>query len=338
LTVPSDTTRVHIASWVLMACALLFVLLAHLLPALLAGLLVHELLRVVSDRISLKKLKGHRAKIAVVALLATIVVSLLIAGIMGTLAFFHSGGGRLPALLSRLAEILESSKAMLPAFVQEYMPANTEALQQTMVTWLREHATEVQGVGKDAGVVIAHVLIGMILGALISLHEVATEVAMRPLAAALSERVERFSLSFRRVVFAQVRIAFINASFTWLYLAVALPFMDIHLPLTKTMIALTFILGLIPVVGNLISNTIIVIVSLSVSLQMALTSLAFLVVIHKLEYFLNARIVGSQINARAWEILTAMLMMEAVFGLAGVVAAPIYYAYLKNELLAKKLI
>jgi predicted PurR-regulated permease PerM len=338
LTVPSDTTRAHIASWVLMACALLFVLLAHLLPALLAGLLVHELLRVVSDRISLKKLKGRRAKIAVVALLATIVVSLLIAGIMGTLAFFHSGGGRLPALLSRLAEILESSKAMLPAFVQEYMPANTEALQQSMVTWLREHATEVQGVGKDAGVVIAHVLIGMILGALISLHEVATEVAMRPLAAALSERVERFSLSFRRVVFAQVRIAFINASFTWLYLAVALPFMDIHLPLTKTMIALTFILGLIPVVGNLISNTIIVIVSLSVSLQMALTSLAFLVVIHKLEYFLNARIVGSQINARAWEILTAMLMMEAVFGLAGVVAAPIYYAYLKNELLAKKLI
>jgi hypothetical protein len=30
--------------------------------------------------------------------------------------------------------------------------------------------------------------------------------------------------------------------------------------------------------------------------------------------------------------------MEAVFGLGGVVAAPIYYAYLKNELLAKKLI
>jgi predicted PurR-regulated permease PerM len=55
-------------------------------------------------------------------------------------------------------------------------------------------------------------------------------------------------------------------------------------------------------------------------------------VIHKLEYFLNARIVGSQIAARAWELLLAMLVMEAAFGIPGVVAAPIYYAYLKREL------
>jgi hypothetical protein len=32
-------------------------------------------------------------------------------------------------------------------------------------------------------------------------------------------------------------------------------------------------------------------------------------VIHKLEYFLNARIVGIQINARAWELLIAMLLI-----------------------------
>jgi predicted PurR-regulated permease PerM len=56
------------------------------------------------------------------------------------------------------------------------------------------------------------------------------------------------------------------------------------------------------------------------------------VVIHKLEYFLNATIVGSRIHARAWELLVAMLVMEAAFGLAGLIAAPIYYAYVKNEL------
>jgi predicted PurR-regulated permease PerM len=33
-----------------------------------------------------------------------------------------------------------------------------------------------------------------------------------------------------------------------------------------------------------------------------------------------------------------MLVMEAVFGIAGLVAAPIYYAYLKNELAARKLL
>jgi predicted PurR-regulated permease PerM len=80
------------------------------------------------------------------------------------------------------------------------------------------------------------------------------------------------------------------------------------------------------------------VVSLSHTWQLASVSLGYLVVVHKLEYFLNARIVGTQIRAQAWEMLIAMLAMEAAFGLSGVVAAPIYYAYAKNELAARRLI
>jgi predicted PurR-regulated permease PerM len=36
--------------------------------------------------------------------------------------------------------------------------------------------------------------------------------------------------------------------------------------------------------------------------------------------------------------LIAMLCMEAAFGLPGLVAAPIYYAYLKDELTAQGLV
>ena len=114
--------------------------------------------------------------------------------------------------------------------------------------------------------------------------------------------------------------------------------MGVHLPLTKTMIAVTFIAGLLPVIGNLISNTVIVVMSLSVSPLLAVSSLVFLVVIHKLEYFVNARVMGGQIHARAWELLLAMLVMDAIFGIPGVIAAPIYYAYLKIELKAQDLI
>ena len=98
------------------------------------------------------------------------------------------------------------------------------------------------------------------------------------------------------------------------------------------MIVMTFVAGLIPVIGNLISNVVVVIVSLSMSPFVAIGSLIYLVAIHKLEYFLNARLVGTQIEARAWELLLAMLLMEAAFGIAGLIAAPIYYAYLKDEL------
>jgi predicted PurR-regulated permease PerM len=104
------------------------------------------------------------------------------------------------------------------------------------------------------------------------------------------------------------------------------------------MVAVTFIAGLLPVIGNLISNTVIVIVSLSVSPTLAVSSLLFLIAIHKLEYFVNARVMGTQIHARAWELLMAMLIMEALFGISGLVAAPVYYAYLKNELSAGNLI
>ena len=60
--------------------------------------------------------------------------------------------------------------------------------------------------------------------------------------------------------------------------------------------------------------------------------------IHKLEYFVNARIIGGQIHARAWELLLAMLVMDSAFGIPGVIAAPIYYAYVKDELSHRKLI
>jgi len=106
----------------------------------------------------------------------------------------------------------------------------------------------------------------------------------------------------------------------------------------KTMILVTFIVGLLPVVGNLISNTVIVVVSLSYSAAAAIGSLMFLVFIHKLEYFVNARIVGTQIRARAWELLIAMLVMEAAFGIPGLIAAPIFYAYIKDELTSRELI
>jgi predicted PurR-regulated permease PerM len=101
---------------------------------------------------------------------------------------------------------------------------------------------------------------------------------------------------------------------------------------------ITFVAGLLPVIGNLISNTVIVIVSLGISVGTAIASLVFLVVIHKLEYIINSKIVGGQISSQAWEILLAIIVGEAAFGVAGIVMAPIIYAFVKNELKMKELI
>jgi predicted PurR-regulated permease PerM len=218
------------------------------------------------------------------------------------------------------------------------MPNNVNELQTGLAQWLRDNAGEIKGISKEAGRALALTLIGMIIGAMIALRKIQQTEQLMPFQRALANRISKLSLSFRRVVFAQVRIAAINAILTGIYLLIVLPLFGVELPFTKTMIALTFIFGLLPVVGNLASNVIIVIVSLSHSLTVAIGSLLFLIIIHKAEYFLNARIIGTRIRANAWELLIVMLVLESVFGIAGVVAAPIYYAYLKSELSEAKLI
>jgi predicted PurR-regulated permease PerM len=188
------------------------------------------------------------------------------------------------------------------------------------------------------GHALAYSLVGMIIGGLVALRETHGEHRSQPLAHALGQRAALVADAFRRVVLAQIRIAALNATLVAIYLWLVLPAFGVHLPLTKTLIGLTFVLGMLPIIGNLISNTAMVVIALSHSLPVALASLVFLIVIHKLEYFVNARIVGSQINAAAWELLLAMLVMEAAFGLPGVVAAPVLYAYAKTELAARGLV
>jgi predicted PurR-regulated permease PerM len=324
--------RIQQASWLLAALALILVLELHLLPALLAGLLVYELVHLTAPLLE-SRLSGLRAKQAAVIFLAAIVVGATVVGTALTIGFFRGDSGSLAALAQKMAEILENSRQSLPDWLIGALPDSVEGIKTAVVQWLREHAGQVQTVGKEAGLVMAHVLVGLIIGAMLALREVCGPQAMQPLAEALTERARRLADAFRRIVFAQVRISAINTVFTALYLAVVLPLFGIHLPLTKTMIALTFIAGLLPVIGNLISNTVIVIVSLAHSPQIAMASLGFLVVVHKFEYLLNARIVGARISAQSWELLLAMLVMEAAFGLPGVIAAPVYYAYLKQELI-----
>lgn len=331
-------TAHEIAAWLFAGAALVAVLVLRLLPALLAGLLVYELTQMLARRLTWGAATTERRKMVAVALVAGTVVLLVGAAIFGAVAFFRSDQGSLTVLLAKMAEIIEGARDKLPPWVADALPSSGDEIRAAVGDWLREHGTELQTLGKEAGHAFAHILIGMVIGAMAALREACTPADMAPLAAALAGRIHRFAEAFRSIVFAQVKISAVNTAFTAIYLLIVLPLAGIHLPLVKTMIAVTFIAGLIPVLGNLISNAVIVVVSLSHSLEAASASMVFLVVIHKLEYFLNARIVGAGVGAKAWELLLAMLTMEAVFGIPGVVAAPIYYAYLKGELTDRGLV
>jgi len=331
-------SRYDIAAWILFAFGLLWLLGLHLLPALLAGMLIFAMVDALVPLLRAKDTQHDTPRVLAVALIAAVVIAATSAAILSLVSFMRNGGDNLPALIQRMAEIIEHSRASLPAWVLHYVPEDTEELRQALVTWLRNHAEVFQVAGTGVGRGLAHIVVGMVIGALLSLESATMRADRGPLSLALAERARHLILAFRRVVFAQVRISAINTVFTAIYLLIVLPWFDVTLPFAKTLVVMTFVLGLIPILGNLISNTMIFTVSLSQSLGLAVASLSYLIVIHKLEYFLNARIVGGQIHARAWELLLAMLIMEAAFGLTGLMAAPIYYAYVKDELRDKHLI
>lgn len=332
-----SSTPVEIASYVLAAVFLMAVLMNGLLVALFAGLLVHALVMMLSPLLGTRIGRG-RAKIIAVSFFGILVISVLTLGVWGIITFFQSDAGSAEALMRKLADILDASRSQCPAWICAHVPDNAEELRELATNWMREHAQQAKTWSENAGHTFVRLLLGMIIGAMISLHESNTANLRQPLAAALIARISNLSKAFKKIVFAQARISAVNTLFTGIYIMIVLPLAGVELPFSKSLIVITFIAGLLPIVGNLISNTILVIVCLPFGLTTAIASLTFLVVLHKLEYFLNAKIIGTEIKAHAWELLIAMLVMESIFGLVGVVAAPVLYAYIKQELALKKLI
>ena len=131
--------------------------------------------------------------------------------------------------------------------------------------------------------------------------------------------------SFATVMGAQIIISAINTVLTAVFV------FAVSLPHASVIIGLTFLFGLIPIIGNLISNSIIVAIAFTVSPGTALLALAFLVVIHKLEYFLNGKIVGHRIRNPLWLTLLALVLGEKLMGLPGMVLAPVLLYYVKLE-------
>jgi len=320
------------AAWGVMAAGLFLVLQLHLLPALLAGLLVHALIHSLGRTLAGKSLSHHKAKLVALSIVAVVVIGASTALVLLLLAFLHGKLGHLPSLLDHLAGIIETARDRYGW--ESWIPA-TGPLKEDLIHALRGHAGEIQRTGGELGRGLLHALVGIVIGAITAFE---TGRPGGPLSLALQERLQRLSEAFQRVVFAQVRISLLNTSVTAVYLLIALPLFHVELPLRKTLVLITFVFGLMPVLGNLLSNSAIVVMSLGSSLPVAIASLVFLVVIHKLEYFLNARIVGREIQAAAWELLVAMLVFESAFGIGGVIAAPILYAYVKRELRDRRMI
>ena len=326
----------EIAAYAIVTLGILFVLWQHLVPALIFGLMLYVILDGVSQRFRARLSHGVARPLAL--FVVTIGTGAIItAAIALMVMMLRRGAGNVPAMMETMADILGSVRLWLGGLGRSFIPemmTDAEDFKLAAMAWLKTHAQMLRAGGLWLGIGLVYMIMGGLLALLVFFRHVTQhdEVNRGPLARHLVDKVDRFAHAFSRVAMAQIKISAVNTTLTGLYLLVVLPLFGIRVPFATTLVVITFICGLIPVLGNLISNTVITILSLGVSFGTAVASLTFLVVIHKLEYLINSRIVGGETDSQAWEILLAIIVGEAAFGIGGIVMAPIVYAFIKRDL------
>ena len=320
----------HFRSVAAGALALLLMLHLHLMPALFAGIGGFVLYRSLRERVR-THLEWRKSPWITYLLLAIVLAALGWALFEAFELLLSASSGGLAKLLRLLADTLDQFRDTAPDWIADKLPDSAAALQAAASSWLRSHAAQVQQWGRDALRVLVYVLIGLAIGLLAGAAPPGP-ASSTPLVGLAQNRLLQLALAFRDIVAAQLRIALVNTLVTGLYLLVLLPLLGYRVPMASTLVAFTFFASLLPIIGNLLSNAAIVLAALTVSPWLGGISLAFLVLVHKLEYFLNAHFVGSRTQIPTYALLASMLVLEAGFGAAGLVAAPVYCAWLTREL------
>lgn len=237
----------------------------------------------------------------------------------------------------------------LPEIAEKTIPAVTEYAEKRGIELpftdyaslkslaISEVKQDVAGAGRharEAAFKFVQLLIGLFIAASLFLSaswgsenesETSRDSVYSTVVRELSLRFETFFRSFSRVIGAQLVIATINTALTAGFL------LWNDYPYIAVITMLTFLCGLVPIVGNIMSNTLIVFVGFTISPRMAFAALIFLMIIHKLEYFLNSKIIGDRIKNPMWLTLIGLVLGEKLMGVPGMILAPVVLHYIKVE-------
>jgi predicted PurR-regulated permease PerM len=310
----------------------------HLMPAVIAGLLTYTLTQKLDDFLSRKMARfSHQSKLISILVLTTVIMGIFIGGFWYLFAWFVDMAKHPTETLTNIRLVVNNVINSLPSNVTDYLPDNIDEIESIIMVYLKDHVFYLQSIIKKVFHDLVILIVGMIIGLILGYKQnqrntVHNSVTQRPLTKALKASLNRLVVVFQYVAMSQVVIALFNTIMTAILLFIILPMFGIHLPFSKSLVLATFVFGLIPIIGNLIVNVLIFFVAFTVSFTVAMVIIVYLILIHKMEYVLNAKIVGAKIHAGICELLIAMLFLETLFGVIGLIFAPIFYAFIKLSL------
>jgi predicted PurR-regulated permease PerM len=237
-----------------------------------------------------------------------------------------------------LPKIAETTIPAVTDFAQKHdivLPFTDYAsLKDLAITEAKQNVAGAGRHAREAGFKIVQLIIGLVVAASLFLSAkwgsendpgTSRDSLYASVVRELSQRFQIFFRSFAKVIGAQIIISAINTVLTTAFLVWN------GYPYVAVIAATTFLCGLLPIIGNIISNTLIVFVGFTISPQMALIALIYLVVIHKLEYFLNSKIIGDRIKNPMWLTLVGIVIGEKLMGIPGMILAPVVLHYIKVE-------
>ncbi|QNM95324.1 AI-2E family transporter [Chitinimonas koreensis] len=323
--------------WITLAAVLLgWLLVLHLgaAAALLAGLASYTFTRGLIDPARLGRLRLGRAGVALLFALLPLMLVWAASAFLGH--HLSSLGDETAGLWQRLLLQAVELRAQLPQVLAEAIPASPAELEHRLLALLSSRGEQLMAAGRHSLGLVLVTLFGWWLGLAAALATPAEPAG--PLLAAWRRRWAGLAMVFGRLARGQCWVALINSLFTAIFLFLIAPLADWHFPFRSALILITFVVSLVPVAGNLVCNTLLLLIGLGVSLPAGIGALVFLVVVHKLEYLVSARVLGTANRLSAWELITAMLAGELLFGPVGLVCAAVLYPYIKHELRQAKLI
>lgn len=314
----------------------IFIMKVGLFPSLIAGFITYLMMLYAEKFMANSLMLGKHSRLLATLTLSVFIITLLTASAMYFFNLIAKTVSNPDMLINETALILDKTLKDLSPNMVHILPHNIDNIKAELLSFIQSNLITIRNFSKGA----THTLITMILGMIIGIMIASSDYieSDKPLINSFRNKMTNMIESFEHVVIAQAGIALFNTIMTSIYLLVIMPLFDIQFPFTKTIIALTFFVGLIPIIGNIIVNAIVLVIGLSVSVSVGVAAFLYLIAIHKFEYFLNAKIIGKRIQARAFELLISMILLESVFGIIGLIAAPILYAYIKKELKKAKMI
>lgn len=140
-------------------------------------------------------------------------------------------------------------------------------------------------------------------------------------------RTRLFYHYFKKVMGGQIMISAVNTAISTIVIY------GLGMPKPALLVLTVFLCGLFPIVGNLVSNSILTATALvAIGPWAAAVCLGLLIGIHKLEYFLNSKIIGDIVHLPMVVTITALIVFDALIGIPGLILAIPILLFGRDEL------